>query len=153
MPDPAAVMHEIRSRVLEGGESASNQAPPAAPRGERPEPAVMRPLAAELAGAVSQLNELFVLDGDPPLRSHRPSRAWLIRPLKRALGKLLKWYVRPIAVHQTTVNAQNVRAWNALVATELPRLRESLAALDARLARLETTLAESDQSRSGDRAG
>lgn len=84
------------------------------------------------------MNDLFILDGEPPLRSHRPGRAWLVRPIKRLLGKLLKWYVRPIAMHQTSVNAQSVRAWNALVTSELPRLNQRLEALEARLARLES---------------
>lgn len=62
--------------------------------------------------SIRQLGLLETLDGNPPVMTHHPSLGWIILPAKRLVGRLMKWYVKPIT--EKTSERNHVEAEVAL---------------------------------------
>jgi hypothetical protein len=75
---------------------------------------------------------------------HRPGRrglvqSWLVVPVKRALRKVMRWYVEPVAADQRSYNLAILNLVDELAAryeADVQRLERRLAALEDRLARI-----------------
>jgi hypothetical protein len=72
---------------------------------------------------------------------HRPTRrgrvrGYLLRPVKRVLRKLMRWYVEPVAAHQRTFNQAILTLVDELAEraeADVNRLERRLEALEERL--------------------
>jgi hypothetical protein len=138
----AKILERIRARLSQqiGSDAAARQENP--PLDARLQPAIPRFRAL--------LDELRVAQGEIGAVNPRPSGIFndLIQLFKRALGRVLQWYVRPIARYQETTTQflgeateilerfqselQSLEAKTAIQAGELADLRERvLAKLDS----------------------
>jgi uncharacterized protein YceH (UPF0502 family) len=84
---------------------------------------------------------------EPDFESGAPLFGELIVAIRRMWNWMsTKWYVRPILLQQTDVNARTIRIisdlmhWHALDAHRLSQLEKRVAELEARLARLQARI-------------
>jgi len=140
------VQQQVERRRAEGryDPDLSRRGPPSL-RPDRPlpaEPSVM----AEFPGLRESLAELVAHSRlhEPAFASNAPLIGPLIVAVRRAWNWMsTKWYVRPILAQQSEVNERTASAlgdlaqWHEMDSRDLRRLEAQVAALEARLARLE----------------
>ena len=90
--------------------------------------------------ARSEAERAWAVTAERPFE-HRPGRrgrlrGYLLIPVKRALRRLMRWYVEPVAAHQRTFNLAILRLVDELAERaedDVNRLEERLEALEQRL--------------------
>jgi len=148
--DPAVDAAAIHARIREGLAQRGSDLPADFPEFERPDaPGLASGLfSAELAQQLERLNASFdqVWVELSLIESHFPIvGAWISR-YKRDLHRLVVFYVNTLGRRQQAVNEDLVRLVNRLIAevdaAGLPALRRDLEDTRARLAAMETKLAD-----------
>ncbi|MFL5972365.1 MAG: hypothetical protein ACJ750_08285 [Gaiellaceae bacterium] len=124
--DIEAIFARLKEEVRGRSAPAAGEAPPG------------RPLESR-----SRAERAWAVTADRPFE-HRPGRrglvqAWLVVPVKRAVRKLMRWYVEPVAADQRSYNLAMLNLVDELAGryeADVQRLERRLADLEERLARI-----------------